>query len=540
MFRFFALLLILFPLIINGLSPKQILYKMRAGKVDQALVAYKGYAREKGAHDYPLLQEMALLLIRESFKQKEAEKQLLALWAASFSLNPKLLPVLEEGLKAEDPREVLATLFFLMNFPDDQAMNLIRKELNSPYLPIQLTAAAFLAEKKEKGILEQIERFLERLDPQFYPLVVPLFAPSDSRLSSAWMRKFLTSSNRETRLVAIIETARNQRDDLIPSLKEAVRSGSTEEQEAAAFSLGLLGDSQAIPLLEQIKQSSKKPLSTKLAASYALFRLGQNDLFIQQLAEKGDLYAINLLGQMQTGQDLLASLTNSPDSDVRLNAAIALLKAKDPRALPTLAALLHPHLRNLKITLLASPGQALSSWKLQAFTNTPTLSRGQIIEEASLLDTNHFLAFADLLVQFEDKELVSSIIWTVARLKTPAAIAFLQKQLVRPGAPLARSWATLALYSLKEKGPYGEAVRSWFSLQKQLAIVSITPPSLDSSLKSFHEVTKAESSELLLASLDTIASLRDQEAIDPVLDALIGGNPLNRPILASLLLRLSE
>jgi hypothetical protein len=43
-----------------------------------------------------------------------------------------------------------------------------------------------------------------------------------------------------------------------------------------------------------------------------------------------------------------------------------------------------------------------------------------------------------------------------------------------------------------------------------------------------------------MASLDAIAQARDQSAIDPLLDALIGGNPLNRPVIASLLLRLSE
>ncbi|MEI6531849.1 MAG: HEAT repeat domain-containing protein, partial [Chlamydiota bacterium] len=519
----------------------QILFKMRQGAIEQAITSYKDYKKEKGDHDYALLQQMALAIIQDSSRKNNHDLQLLSLWASAFSMNNKLLPVLAKGLENEDPRDILATLFFLMSFPDDHAVSLIRKELNSPWFPIQATAAEFLIQKKEKGILEIVARWLDRLDPRAYPIFVPLFAASEERFAVCWMRKFLHAANPETRLIALLEIGKLGRDDLLEEVREAAKTGNLQEKEAAAHALGSLGDSASIPLLQDLTR--QKDPAIRLVASYSLFRLGQlkAELLIQEAASQGNLFAIALLGQMKTSQDLLIRLSQSSDLDIKANATLALLQGKNSEALPALLSLLHPNLKNLALVAIASPGQSLLAWQVKAqitLKNKPVMifSKQRLIEEASTLSEKEFLAFAKEAILFEDKETVPALIWTV---KTHDK-QFLLDQLNRPGAPLARSWATLALYTLKEKGPYAAHVHEWFVEMKKLAIVSVTPPSLTSDLKSFHLMTKQESCQLLLSALDSVALMRDHEAIDFVLAALIDGNPLNRPVLASLLLRLSE
>lgn len=541
MLKFALALLLILQTLHATPPPAQILYKLRQGAVERAVISYKDYKTAKGGHDYALLQQMAIAIIEESSRSTNHDLQLLSLWAAAFSLNPKLLNVLSGGLKKEDPRDILATMFFLMGFPDDRAVAMIKEELNSPWLPIQATAAEFLIQRKEKGILDIVARWLDRVDPRFYPLFVPLFAPSEERFATCWMKKFLHSSDPNVRLMALLEASDKGRDDLLPEIREAARTGNSQDKEAAAFALGNLGDSQSIPLLQELAASKEGEIV--LAASYSLTKLGQSqsDRLIMAAARAGNLFAINLLGQLKTGQDLLATLIKHKDLKVRMNATIALLEAKDARALPGLLELLNPNMKSLALVALTSPGHALVAWDLKAHVvlkDLPVtiLPRQKLIDEASALPESDFLAFARQAILFEDKEVVPALIWAVKEHDKE----LLLEQLSRPGAPLARSWATLALYSLKEKGAYAEHVHSWFVDMKKLAIVSVTAPRLESTLKNFHLMTRQESCQLLLAALDTIATSRDQGAIDALLEALIGGNPLNRPVIASLLLRLSE
>lgn len=538
----FILFLMTFTCLLKAAPPPaQILFKMRQGALEQAVSSYKAYKTEKGDHDFALLQQMALAIIQDSSRKSNHDLQLLSLWAASFSLNTKLLPLLAAGLQKEDPRDVLATVFFLMGFPDDQAVSLVRKELNSPWLPIQAVSAEFLIQKKEKGVLEIVARWLDRLDPRAYPLFVPLFAASEERFATCWMKKFLHSPHADTRLVALLEIGKQGRDDLLDEVRQAAKTGNVQEKEAAALALGALGDSVSIPLLKDL--AAGRDVATKLAASYSLFKLGQKEfeLMIRAAAEQGNLFAIILLGHMKTGEDLLERLSKSSDLNIQANATIALLEEKKTAALPALLALLHPNLKNLALVAVASPGQSLMAWQMKAQITlkdqmVTILPRQKLIAEASVLPEKEFLEFAKQAILFEDKETVPALIWSVKN----SDKQFLLDQLERPGAPLARSWATLALYSLKEKGPYAEHVYGWFIDMKKLAIVSVTQPSLDSSLDNFHQMTKRDSCELLLAALDCLVNTRDHAAIDAILDALIGGNPLNRPVLASLLLRLSE
>ncbi|MCX6994456.1 MAG: HEAT repeat domain-containing protein [Chlamydiae bacterium] len=537
----FSLLILFTPLLLAVPPPPLILFKMRQGFVEQAISSYQAHAKQKGSHDYALLQQMALALIQDSSRKENHDLQLLSLWASAFSMNTNLLHVLAKGLEKEDPRDILATLFFLMSFPDDHAVNLIRKELNSPWLPIQATAAEFLIQKKEKGILEIVARWLERLDPRAYPIFVPLFAASEERFAICWMRKFLHASNVETRLIALLEIGKRGRDDLLEEVREAAKTGNLQEKEAAATTLGSLGDSASISLLKEL--THQKEPAIQLAASYSLFLLGQlkAEVLIQDLAIQGNLFAIGLLGQMNTGIDLLIRLSKSTDFNIKANATIALLKAKNSAALPALLSLLHPNLKNMALIGITSPGRSLIAWQMKPRITLKNqlvsiFSKQRLIEEAATLSEKEFLVFAKEAILFEDKETVPALIWTVKNYDKQ----FLINQLNRPGAPLARSWATLALYTMKEKGPYAEHVYAWFVEMKKLAIVAITPPSLTSDLKSFHLMNKQDSCQLLLSALDSVAGMRDKEAIDFVLAALIEGNPLNRPVLASLLLRLSE
>ena len=125
------------------------------------------------------------------------------------------------------------------------------------------------------------------------------------------------------------------------------------------------------------------------------------------------------------------------------------------------------------------------------------------------------------------------------RRRSPEAIALLKELSHKPKAALASAYATLALFRLREEGPYERMLYESLGQKHAQKIVSFRPqlPRTSAHREGSFELTPEESSRLLIESYAAIADRHDNPSLEALLQALKNGNPKNRPIIAGLLLR---
>ena len=109
-------------------------------------------------------------------------------------------------------------------------------------------------------------------------------------------------------------------------------------------------------------------------------------------------------------------------------------------------------------------------------------------------------------------------------------------------APLIRDYCHLALYRLKEEGPYEEYINRWVMQQKEAELIRLRPilPWKFRMDQSDHSLTPEETSKLLIDAFFSIASRRNERNIAFLLEAIQRGNSANRYALMGLLMRATE
>ena len=157
----------------------------------------------------------------------------------------------------------------------------------------------------------------------------------------------MTNSDEEVRIAAILSAAKYGRDDLLPKIRTLATHHEKAQLEACAFALGSLKDEKSIPKLESLARSQVPHI--RLAAWKALYDLGRKEfkLPLEKAAKDKDIYAIALLGDVEGSQDVLATLINDNNIQVKINAAVSLLHLQDPRCLASLLDILIMDARGL-------------------------------------------------------------------------------------------------------------------------------------------------------------------------------------------------
>jgi hypothetical protein len=319
--------------------------------------------------------------------------------------------------------------------------------------------------------------------------------------------------------------------------------------EAAAFSIGMLKDSLSLPRLKKLAASPAD--NVKIAAILALYQLGDRSQIpvLEQLALANNQYAMIALGLITDTEETLAKQISSHDLGVRINASIALLLHQDPRCLKGILELLVSDPRDLAFYPMASIGRTQSIWKaipsaeLRSKDKTLDLSlslsmREQILKESMHLPEETFLELVSVLFKAQQFDLIPLAVSLVEQLRTPAALALLKQGCEKLASPLVRDYCHLALFRLKEEGPYEEYIHHWIMRQKHTELIRLKPM-LPWKLRteSDYTLTPEETSRFLVDALFAIASTRD---IDFLLKAMHQGNPQNRYALFGLLMRATE
>lgn len=525
-------------------------YLMQSKEVGAAIDLYEEYRKEIGRHDFEVLSRLGMIVLQQGVVSADPEVQLLSIFGASIAGISSSIDILEQGIKSPNGDTQLAALQFLARMQDDRCDEILTKAMSSPFLQIRMEAGFYLSERKHRKVAGQIEALMYRMPHEFWFYFPHFFALIGTSEAIGILRHLMEDPFSTVRVEAIMSAARMGRDDLLPKIRVHATHPHGDEQEACAAALGILQDSSSIPRLKKLSES---PLPhVQLSALRSLYMLGDTTKLddIIKLAREGNLFAIALLGDIPGGADALFDLLLSENTNIRINAGIALLKLRDPRSLPVIEEILIKDSRDLGFQPQISVGHSLSCWKVipslqqnmkNAWVDLYAISLGlreQLLIQCLELPQNAFLHIAHRLFDTNQTDLIPLLAATLENHRTEPAVALLKRKAQQAGSPYIRAYCNLALYRMNEKGPYEQYLRDQIAQAKTHEMIRFRPNlSYDKRAKPTpYELTPEESSRLLIESYQALASRHDEQGIERLLEAIKDGNPKNRYALAGLLI----
>lgn len=530
-------------------SNRQILYTLQTGDFETALDLYQEKRVAEGKHDLELVQQIGLVILDRGFRSKDEEIQRLTFLGAGVSTSERCLYILEAGLSNPNPQCQLMALNFLSRLRNDRADAALHRALGSNNILARLEILHYFAETKHPNVVHQLDALMCKLDPQLHVVFPQLYALAGTTEAIRNLKRLLSHTKESVRVASILSAARYGRDDLLPQIRKLASHHEPIQQEACAYALGALHDETSIPRLNILSQSTSP--FVRLAALQALYKLGQKErrLEVEAMARTGNLHAIYLLGDMPGSEELLAKISRSEQGQARINASLALLKRQDPRCLSTVVMdILIQDSRDLSFTKADSPSGALIAWKAipsssQNLKDMPIafeLSlalREDVLMECLELPPETFIKIAELLFESQQNPLIPVLVELLENNSSKEAIALLKNQQQKAGAPLIRNYCNLALFKLKEEGPYEENLREWITRQSGGELISMRPyvPWEARDVGEIYELSPQETSRLLISSFESFAQTQDDKGIDVLIEALRYGNSKNRYALAGLL-----
>lgn len=545
-------LLIILPLFLcaEDREKNQMLYMMHLGDTAHAWDRYNEYAYNQGKEDYELLQQLSLTLLQNGAHSSDPEIQLLTLFGAGISTHEKALPILVDALYNDNPQLQIVALNFLSKQHNDSADDALKTAMSSPYVLVRLEAIHSWALQKHPDAVSQAEALMAKLGDELKSIFPKIFATVGNDRAMRILRRLMNDTDEKVRIEAILSAAQFQRDDLLSQIRTLASHHNHSQQEACATALGIMKDDLAVNRLETLAKSPS--LNVKLAACHSLYSLGQTQMRdpIMQAAEKGDLFAIALLGKIDGTEELLCQLCKNKNLQIRINASLALLEKQDARCLPSLYEVLVDDARDISFTKIYTQGRSITAWRAIP-SSTENLKDEALIRELSIslregvlkqtidLPEDDFIQIATVLLSKQQNDLVPTLVSLLENLGTPPAIELLKKQQQKLGAPLIRRYSTLALYRMKIPGPYADQLQDWVREQKQTGLIKFRPfiPIELRDKESPYQLTPEETSRLLVESIEALAQSQDENAFQVLIDAVQTGNKKNAYALAGILMR---
>lgn len=529
----------------------RILFLLQQGQDTKALEQYQHYYQAIQKHDFELLHRIGLGIVEKGFQQNDPESQLLALFGASVSANEETYHILEESLKSPYPQIQLVAIQSLALYANDRSDRALVKALGSDEPLIRYEAAKILCAKKHPHAITQTESLMYKFPKEAHSVFPPLYAMAGNEKGIKILRRLLNDPSELVRNAAILSTAEYGRDDLLPQIRQLATHISYSQQETCAYALGVLKDTQSVEKLKLLSRSQYPHVA--LSAHRALYALGHHEsvLPITEAAQNEDVFAIMALGDIENSSSTLIPLLKKEDLQTRLNAALALLEQKDPRAFPLLKYLLIQNKYDIALTPIFTPGHTFKAWKgipsasqvlkddIAAYAENIQM-REEILTQAKKISEPHFLDLADSILSTQQNDLVPVLVNLLEELATPKAIELLKKYHQKVGAPLVRNYCNLALYKLREPGPYGDLLMQWVKNQNKEDLIRFRPFVPWGFKTTSYEFTPEEKSRLLIGAFEAFAVNQDEQGIQALLTAIKEGNQKNKYALAGLLIRATQ
>ncbi len=548
------ILLVFCSVHLQSFEKEHVTYLMQSQEVEGALELYETYKKEIGRHDFEILVQMCSIILKNGIKSPDLTTQLSSLYGTSVASLHSPLDILEQGIKSQNIETQMASIQMLARLHDDQGDDLITKAMASPFLMVRMEAGYYLAERKHRKATGHLEALMYKIPQDFWFYFPQFFALVGTYEAIEVLKKLMENPFAITRIESILNAARFGRDDLLPRIRAHATHSNPDEQEAAGAALGMLKDSPSISKLERLSKSSYP--CVKLAALRSLYHLGNTKalLPIFNLAQNEDLYALALLADLPGAEEILAEKQRSPEINVRLNATISLLARRDPRCIQTLYEFLLSDSKDLGFQPATSPGHSMMAWKAipllpQYPKHAPDLSaitlqlRQHMLSSTLELPEDTFLSVARKVFEHKQLELIPLLVQLLENHGTEGALQMLRKNAELAGAPLIRMYCNLALFRLKEVGPYEKRLKDWTKEAQKLEMIkfrSSTPLASPLNMQkglSTYELTPEESTRLLLECYEALSDQHDEQGIEILLQGLREGHPKNRYALAGLLIR---
>lgn len=527
------------------------LYLMHSGDLVRALEEYRSYTKQVGCHDVDVLERIGLVLLDQGYRTKDPEVQVLTLFGAAISMNEKALYIIEEAMSNEQPQIQLMALNFLAKYHNNRADQIMHRALTSNIVLIRFEAALHLAAMKDQKAVGQTEALMVKVPEQAWCLFPQIYGLIGTPEAKKILRKMSSHKDEMVRIATILSISENGHDDMLPIIRRLASHHEPAQQEACAIALGVLHDETSVPRLRELAKSKADTVS--LAALVSLYQLGHKDAKeqIEAMAMKGSIFAIYQLGKIPGSEPVLAKILQSTNPHIKTNAAIALLERRDIRCALPLVELVLRGPKDLALMQVESPGKSMNCYRVvpsaqQNFKDTPALAELSLHNKEDLLakvvelPEDIFLKIADVIFETQQNELIPALIAIMENHPTPKTIDLLKKHQQKAGAPLVRNYCNLALYRLKQEGPYGDYLIAWVSQQQNVDLIRFRPLLTVEERETNtaqYELTPQETSRLLVEAFETFASTQDDKAIDLLISVIQQGNAKNKYALIGLLMR---
>jgi len=129
------------------------------------------------------------------------------------------------------------------------------------------------------------------------------------------------------------------------------------------------------------------------------------------------------------------------------------------------------------------------------------------------------------------------LIACLENIRTPGAIAMLQEQSKKAGAPFLRTYCQLALCRLGQGDVYKTAVRTFLKDHTAQELIQFRPSvPWDMQPSDIFHLTPEEKSSLLIQAYETLCEAQDEQIIDILLSSLEKGHSSNQSVLCGILL----
>jgi HEAT repeat protein len=527
----------------SSLSANPALFLTNQGKIEEAAAVLKA---QNGVDDN-LIEAFALAVLKKGAESKDKEEALLALFGASISLNEKAEQLIEKGCISPHPEIQIAALSMMARSRSDSAITYLNLALGAPHPLIRLEAAYLLAERKAPQATLKIESLMHKMPPEAHFLFPQLFARIGDEEAKRNLKKLLAHKDEKVRTETLLAIGRAGRDDLSREVRRALNHPDSGSKEAAAKAAALLKDEEAIPLLEKLSRHPSP--SVKIAALSALKQLNRpvasNQL--EAYAAEGNLFAISALADFPESKATLKSLLSHPDTAVRANATLSLLKLKEASSLQGLSEILIKDARDIAYLPSTSPSGALSAIKTipssrQNLAQKPELFeislqlRERALEQAVNLSDAAFFELAQRIVQKGQNDLIP-LLMSLLESKGSESLLTLREAEQKAGAPLIRQWAALTLYKLHEPG-YEEKLKSWLKKEAAMDLIRFRPfVPWELRSGSTYDMSPNEKAGLWIAILEGLIRENPESAVTFLLELIAEGSQKNRFVFAGLLLR---
>lgn len=531
----------------------QVVYLLQSGKFEEAIDKISFLKNEDPLFfHFDVIQKLTSSIISSSIESRNDEEVMLGLFAISITQDEELISLIEPVILSQNPYIQLAAVRVLSTFPSDRSGELLGQALCSDFFFIRLEAAYELAKRRHPNAYKQLEALYWKLEPEFRPLLAQAFSNEGSTSSIEMLKRQLVDESIDVRLAAITACGSIRRDDIVAILEKQALDPDVRIQEAAAFQLAVSAYGTSIDVLVKLSESPNDFVA--LTAAYGRYMLGDKaaSQIIEEMAVNDNIFAIKLLGIIDSGTTLLTTQSKNSSNIIRINAIASLLEQKQSIGATSLVNFLDQVNKDLLVETILSPGKQLS-----AFSITPSMYASklidqyrvemgvhnlqQLIEKSSNLPESQFLMVAEHILGSNNRALIPVTIQLVENINSDNAVHLLKRAREEVGAPFIRSLSNLALFNLTKEPKYRACLielTEKIDINRVLKMRPPTPwnPQVE---KSPFTLTLEEESELIVATFMALAEAHDESAVQTLLTALKSGNKSNRPLIAALLLRAS-